>query len=91
LWRADDDGISARDSELQARVFEELGADPGLDPSRLKVVVKRGAVTLSGTVGNESEKVAAERAARRLRGVQVVSNHISVGTTLMSRWSGASA
>jgi osmotically-inducible protein OsmY len=91
LWRADDDGISARDSELQAKVFEELGAEPGLDPSRLKVAVKRGAVTLSGTVGNEPERVAAERAARRLRGVQVVSNHISVGTTLMSRWSGASA
>ncbi len=78
MWRADDGGIAAADSKLQSRVFDELAGEPVLDPSHLRVLVNRGAVTLSGTAGSYLEKVTAERAARRLRGVRLVRNDITV-------------
>jgi osmotically-inducible protein OsmY len=76
---------------LQAKVFDELGIEPALDPSNLRVVVKRGTVTLSGTARSHPEKAAAERAAKRLCGVRVVNNHITVGISLRNRCGGASA
>ena len=78
MWRADDDGVAAADSKLQLETLDELGHESVLRPSDLRVLVNRGAVTLSGTTGTYLAKVTAERVARRLRGVRLVRNDINV-------------
>ena len=78
MWRADDGGLAVRDGRMQRAVFDEFGLDPALASGGIKVMVRRGAVTLSGTVESYPAKLAAERAARRVRKVQQVLNEIQV-------------
>lgn len=66
------------DSDVKENVELELEFDPGLDASALAVGVKGGVVTLTGSVHNFSEKVQAERAAKRVKGVYGLANEIDV-------------
>jgi osmotically-inducible protein OsmY len=66
------------DSEVKKNVEHELAWDAGLDASTLAVTVSSGVVTLAGTVHNYSEKVEAERAAKRIKGVLGLANQIDV-------------
>lgn len=77
MWRADDDQTGLR-SRLQGEVFGELAREPGLDRGDLRVDVSGRAVILSGTVRSLPQKLSAERAARRVRGVRDVRNEIAV-------------
>ena len=77
MWRAED-GEEALRGALQERVFEEFTWEPVLDPSKLQVTVADHGVILTGTVQCYPEKVAAERAAGRVRGVQRVENELIV-------------
>ena len=77
MWRAEDDD-GAVGSALQAKVFEELEWEPGLDAHDVKVSVVDKTVRLFGTVPRYPEKVAIERAARRAHGVQGVQNDVAV-------------
>jgi osmotically-inducible protein OsmY len=52
--------------------------DPELDASAIGVAARSGTVTLTGLIGSYSEKLAAERAAKRVRGVRAVANDIEV-------------
>jgi hypothetical protein len=62
-------------------VLEELEWDPRLGSSTVAVgVAAHGVVTLTGVVKSYAEKVAAERAAKRVRGVRAVVNDIDVET-----------
>ena len=68
----------AGDRELRERVLEELEWDPRIDPSRLHVRTNDGAVSLRGTVTTYSQRLAAVRAAERVRGVKAVADDIEV-------------
>jgi osmotically-inducible protein OsmY len=77
MWLADRDDAGVQ-SELQEKVFEELRRDGALDSAKVLVDVRDRVVTLSGAVRTSPEKHAAERAARRVRGVRDVRNGIAV-------------
>ena len=66
------------DSELQRRVLDELKWEPSVDAAHIGVAVKDGVVTLSGHVSSYAEKFGAERAAKRVLGVQALVNEIEV-------------
>ena len=66
------------DAELQQAVLEELRWDPSVDAANIGVAVKDGVVVLTGTVPNWSQRYAAERAAKRVRGVKAIANDIEV-------------
>jgi osmotically-inducible protein OsmY len=66
------------DSDVKKAVEHELEWDAELDASDLAVAVKQGVVTLTGFVQNYSEKVLAERAAKRVKGVHGLANEIEV-------------
>jgi osmotically-inducible protein OsmY len=66
------------DSDVKKNVEHELEWDAGLDASGLAVAVKSGVVTLTGVVHHYNEKVQAERAAKRVKGVYGLANDIEV-------------
>jgi osmotically-inducible protein OsmY len=66
------------DMTLQAMVMDELAWTPNVDAAHIGVAARNGVVTLSGIVSSLVEKVAAEQAARRVKGVQGVAQEIVV-------------
>jgi osmotically-inducible protein OsmY len=66
------------DSEVQQDVLRELRWDPRVKETDVGVEVKEGIVTLTGNLGSWGERVAAEEAAHRVRGVLDVANDIVV-------------
>jgi osmotically-inducible protein OsmY len=78
MWRADDGGRAVLQSRLQRGVFDEFALEPALDPADIRVVVDGRVVTLLGTVKSYLDKLAAERAAKRVRGVQMVRDELAV-------------
>lgn len=64
--------------ELQGRVMDELAFDPAVNAAYIGVSVHGTVVTLTGHVETYAEKFAAERAARRVRGVSGVAQEIEV-------------
>jgi osmotically-inducible protein OsmY len=66
------------DSELQRRVLDELKWEPSVDAAHIGVSVQDGVITLSGHVSSYVEKHAAEKAAKRVYGVQALVNEIEV-------------
>lgn len=69
------------DEEIQEDVLEELRWEPRIRANEIGVIVKNGVVTLLGWVDSYVQKVAAEAAARRVRGVRDVVNEIEVRLT----------
>jgi osmotically-inducible protein OsmY len=66
------------DSQLQHDVLEELKWEPQVDHSQIGVTAKGGVVTLTGFVPNYAQKLAAEKAARRVQGVAAIAQEIEV-------------
>ncbi len=66
------------DEEIQRQVLDELRFDPEVEPTDVGVEVDNGVVTLTGTVDSYSMKFAAEKAAKRVKGVKAVANDIQV-------------
>jgi osmotically-inducible protein OsmY len=66
------------DSQLQHDVMTELEWEPSVDPADIGVAVNDGVVTLSGYVKSYPEKIAAEKAARRVVGVRALAEEIKV-------------
>lgn len=77
LWLSDADD-HVREAELQRLIWDELEREPTLDPRDVRVEVSDTIATLSGTVRSYPEKLVAERAADRVRGLQHVVNHVTV-------------
>lgn len=69
--------IFTSDAEVAERVRNALVWSPMVDATRIGVDVRRGSVTLSGTVDTPSEAGAAERITRQL-GVRTVDNRLRV-------------
>lgn len=66
------------DRNLHQAVLDELKWDPSFNAAHIGVAVEDGVVTLSGHVASYAEKVAAERAAKRVVGVRGVAQDIEV-------------
>ncbi|MBI1361779.1 MAG: BON domain-containing protein [Alphaproteobacteria bacterium] len=66
------------DAAIRADVAEELDFDPSIHSDGVGVAVKNGVVTLSGHVPSYAEKIAAVKAAERVRGVKAVAQDIVV-------------
>ena len=66
------------DAQLQKDVLAELAWEPTVEAAHIGVAAHNGIVTLSGHVQSYAQKLAAERAARRVRGVQGIAEEIQV-------------
>ena len=66
------------DVRLRDTVIRQLDWDPEIDARSLGVCASEGIVTLSGFTDTYAEKLAAERAVKRIRGVRAVANEIVV-------------
>lgn len=70
--------MNESDRQLQKRVQDELDWEPSVDASHVGVVASGGVVTLIGHVPSFADKITAERAARRVRGVKAIAQEIEV-------------
>lgn len=70
--------LKKTDGELQRDVMDELEWEPSVDHADIGVAVTDGVVTLSGFVKSYPEKIAAEKAARRVVGVRAIAEEIKV-------------
>ncbi|MFM1877413.1 MAG: hypothetical protein RLZZ241_279 [Bacteroidota bacterium] len=66
------------DTQIKRDVQDELIWEPSVDETHIGVAVVDGVVTLSGAVGSYAIKVAAENAAKRVKGVKAVAEDILV-------------
>jgi osmotically-inducible protein OsmY len=71
--------------QIQEDVMNELEWDPEVDSSEVGVAVEDGIVTLSGEVKSYAAKLAAEKAAKRVRGVKGIAQEIVVKYIGMAR------
>jgi osmotically-inducible protein OsmY len=74
------------EAEIRDDVIDELRWDPQIpEPDAIGVAVTDGAVTLTGHVATYAQKLAAARAAERVKGVKAVANEIKVELAGMGR------
>ena len=66
------------DLQLRQNVLDELEFEPSINAAHIGVTANKGVVTLSGFVTSYREKAAAERAARRVKGVTAIAEEIEV-------------
>jgi osmotically-inducible protein OsmY len=66
------------DISLRQDIIDELEFEPSLNAAHIGVAVDKGVVTLTGSVGSYAEKIAAEQAVRRVKGVQAIAQEIEV-------------
>ena len=64
--------------QLQRDVLDELAWDPSLDAAAIGVSAHDGIITLRGTVDSYAAMYAAEKAAKRVRGVHGLANELEV-------------
>jgi osmotically-inducible protein OsmY len=70
--------LSDNDVRIRDAVIHQLDWDPEVDASGVGVAAKDGSVTLTGFIDSYSGKLAAERAAKKIRGVRAVANDLQV-------------
>lgn len=70
--------LTDRDVQVRDAVLRQLEWDPEVDASAIGVAASGGAITLTGFIDGYAGKLAAERAAKRVRGVRAVANDIAV-------------
>jgi osmotically-inducible protein OsmY len=66
------------DVNIKQDVLNKLKMQPIIDATQVGVTVDHGNITLMGVVNNLVEKVAAEKLAKRVKGVKVVVDNIIV-------------
>ncbi len=66
------------DKILRQNIIDELDFEPSINAAHIGVAVETGIVTLTGHVESYAEKIAAERAVERVRGVRAVAQEIEV-------------
>ncbi|MEO8681578.1 MAG: BON domain-containing protein [Vicinamibacterales bacterium] len=72
------DTVNQNDALIKEAVTQQLAWDSEYDADSVGVIVHDGVVTLIGFIDTYAGKLAAERAAKRVRGVRVVANDIQV-------------
>jgi osmotically-inducible protein OsmY len=66
------------DMQLKQDIEDELRWDPKVNAAHIGVAVDKGTVSLTGAVDTYAEKWAAEDATKRVRGVRIVAEDLSV-------------
>ena len=66
------------DIQLRQNVLDELEFEPSIDAAHIGVTVDDGVVTLTGHLSSYAEKIAAEEAVRRVKGVRAIAEEIEV-------------
>jgi osmotically-inducible protein OsmY len=66
------------DKQLRQNVIDELDYEPSIDSADIGVAAESGVITLTGHVSSYSQKISAERAAWRVKGVKGVAQEIKV-------------
>ena len=66
------------DKTLKGLIEDELDWEPRVNTANIGVAVKDGIVTLMGHVPSFAEKIAAEEATRRVKGVRAIAQEIEV-------------
>jgi len=66
------------DPNLRQNIIDELEFEPRVNAAHIGVAVQRGIVTLSGHVISYAEKLAAEQAVKRVKGVRAIAEEIEV-------------
>ena len=76
--------INLTDLDLRVRehVVRQLDWDPEVDASGIGITARNGVVTLTGYIDTYAGKLAAERAAKRVRGVRGIANDLEVRLTI---------
>jgi osmotically-inducible protein OsmY len=70
--------LTANDVRVKDAVTRAMDWDPEVDASALGISAHEGVVTLTGYIDSYANKLAAERIAKRVRGVRAVANDIEV-------------
>lgn len=68
----------SQDDKLRQAVTAELGWEPSVIAAHIGVTANAGVVTLTGRVDTLAQKIAAETAARRVKGVMAVAEEIEI-------------
>jgi osmotically-inducible protein OsmY len=68
----------ASDHMIKDDVLRELDWEPQVSETKIGVIVKNGAVTLTGTVPSYLSKTAAKQAAKRVGGVRAITDELAV-------------
>src|SRR5215207_3918699 len=66
------------DKMLRQLVIDELDFEPSIDAANIGVAAEGGVITLTGHVETYPEKLAAEEAAKRVKGVKAIAQEIEV-------------
>lgn len=66
------------DKVLRQFIIDELDFEPSIDAANIGVAVENGIVTLTGHVASYVQKIAAERAVQRIKGVKAIAEEIEV-------------
>jgi osmotically-inducible protein OsmY len=77
------------DEILQSAVIAELDWDSHVDATHIGVSAKDGAVTLTGYVPSDADKIAAVQAAERVKGVKAVADDVAVQLRLPGKFTDA--
>lgn len=70
--------VHMTDKMLRDAVIAQLDFEPEVDPAGIGVAAEDGVVTLSGSVDDYAQKIAAEKAVKRLFGVKGLANELIV-------------
>jgi osmotically-inducible protein OsmY len=70
--------LAMNDIELRQFVLDELEFEPSIDAADIGVAAENGVITLTGHVPSYAQKMAAERAAWRVKGVKAIAQKIEV-------------
>lgn len=73
------------DAALRSDIEEELDFEPSLDATSIGIAVKEGVATWIGHVSTYAQKVAAERAVGRVKGIRAVAEEMIVRLPLDAR------
>src|SRR5690348_1995302 len=66
------------DRTLREDIMNELDFEPRVNANHIGVVAEKDVVTLTGHVASYAEKLAAEEAVRRVKGVRGIASEIEV-------------
>jgi osmotically-inducible protein OsmY len=70
--------LTQHDLRVRDAVLRALEWEPAVDAGAVGVSAHEGAVTLTGYIDSYAQKLAAERVAKRVRGVRAVANDLAV-------------
>lgn len=66
------------EKQLRKAVLDELDFEPSIDATSIGVTAHDGIVTLTGYVSSCAEKIEAQKAVRRIKGVRAIADEINV-------------